>query len=51
MKLGYTGREVGLVLDFLLNSVIEEKCANNSEALILFLNHNKDIFTENFERS
>lgn len=51
MKLGYIGREVGDILDFLLNSVIEEKCANNSEALILFLNQSKDKFTENFERS
>lgn len=51
MKLGYRGREVGLVLDFLLNSVIEEKCANNSEALILFLRQNKDIPTQENERS
>lgn len=49
MKSGYRGREVGIVLDFLLNSVIEEKCANNSEALIQFLTQNKDILTENLK--
>lgn len=44
MKLGYNGREVGLALDFLLNSVIKEKCVNDSETL-------KTYLKENFERS
>lgn len=44
MKMGYLGKEVGLALEFLLNSVIEGKCVNEAEAL-------KEFLRINFERS
>lgn len=44
MELGYSGKEVGNALEFLLNSVIEGKCDNDSEKL-------KEFLRINFERS
>lgn len=42
MKLGFVGKEVGLVLDWLLNSVIEGKCANKKDALFDYLEQNRN---------
>lgn len=37
LKLGYKGADIGKALDFLLNSVIEEKCTNTHDELIIYL--------------
>jgi tRNA nucleotidyltransferase (CCA-adding enzyme) len=37
VKLGYKGREIGEKLNFLLQSVISEKCDNNKDELLDFL--------------
>ena len=37
IALGYTGKDISLYLNQLLNAVIEEKTANNKEKLIAYL--------------
>ena len=37
IALGYTGKDISLHLNQLLNAVIEEKTANNKEKLIAYL--------------
>ena len=42
MKLGFTGKDIGLALDFLLNAVIEGKCTNEKNALGNYLEQNRN---------
>ena len=42
MKLGFTGKDVGRALDFLLNAVIEGKCANEKDDLSCYLEQNRN---------
>ncbi|MCM1487883.1 MAG: polynucleotide adenylyltransferase, partial [Firmicutes bacterium] len=37
MEIGYKGREIGRILDLLLQGVIEGKCVNSPEALRTYL--------------
>ena len=39
LNLGYKGADIGKALDFLLNAVIEGKCANTHDELIIYLKH------------
>lgn len=42
MKLGFTGRDIGNALDFLLNAVIEGKCPNVKYNLSCYLEQNRN---------
>jgi len=39
MKLGCKGKEVGLILDYLLDSVIEERIDNEKTKLLMLVNY------------
>ena len=42
MKLGFTGKSIGLALDFLLNAVIEGKCPNKNNILCDYIEKNRN---------
>lgn len=42
IKLGFTGKSIGLALDFLLNAVIEGKCFNKKNILCDYLEQNRN---------
>ncbi len=42
VKMGYKGADIGKALDFLLNAVIEEKCLNTHDELIIYLKENNN---------
>ena len=42
MELGFSGKEIGSALDFLLDAVIEGKCQNKKTSLICYLEQNRN---------
>ena len=42
MQLGFTGKDIGTSLNFLLDAVIEDKCPNEKIALMDYLEHSKN---------